>query len=250
MDMPDEKGHPEDGKKMSFTQHLSELRWRLIISTLAIAMGFAGSYAVAETIVSFLQRPFPKDLVFLAPTEAFFVNLKIALFSAIFFAMPVILFELWKFVAPGLYEHEKRYTLPFVFFSTLLFLIGGAFAYFLVLPVAIKFLLHFASDLIQPMISIGNYFTFAIKLILAFGVVFQFPSVIIFFNKVGILGVETLTKNRKYAILGTFSLAAILTPPDIFSQLLMAAPLIILYELSILAIRIFGKNGREGVEQK
>lgn len=243
--MPDEKKNPENEKRMSFTQHLGEFRWRLIISTIGVAVGFAVSYAFADSIVIFLQRPFPKDLIFLAPTEAFFVNLKIALFSAIFLAMPVILLELWKFVAPGLYEHEKRYSLPFVVFSTLLFLTGGVFAYALVLPVAIKFLMHFASELIQPMISIGNYFTFAIKLILAFGVVFQFPLILIFFNKIGILNAVTLTRNRKYAILGTFALAAILTPPDIFSQLLMAAPILVLYELSILAIKIFDKKSRK-----
>ncbi|MBI4595879.1 MAG: twin-arginine translocase subunit TatC, partial [Candidatus Tectomicrobia bacterium] len=133
----------------------------------------------------------------------------------------------------------------FVLFSTLFFLLGGFFAYAIILPIAVRFFLKFGSNLMEPMISIGSYFSFALQLILALGAIFQFPLVIVFFNKIGILQVHTLTKNRKYAILIIFSIAAILSPPDVFSQLVMAVPLMGLYELSILAIRIFGKKSEK-----
>jgi sec-independent protein translocase protein TatC len=181
-------------------------------------------------------------LDFLAPTEAFWVQMKIALIVGLFVAAPAILWQVWRFVAPGLYEHEKKYAAPFVIVGTLLFAGGGAFALFVVVPYAIAFLLSFGTSDLVPMISIGSYMDFLLKFTLAFGLVFELPLAITLLSRMGVVTPRLLAKNRKYAVLGAFVTSAILTPtPDAFNQALMAGPLIILYEVGIVAARIFGR---------
>jgi sec-independent protein translocase protein TatC len=219
--------------KLPFTDHLDELRHRLIISVIGIGVGFAISYAFSQQILLLLQRPMPTRLIFIAPTEAFFVNLKVALYAGLFLSIPLILFQIWKFVAPGLYEHERRYSYPFLIISTVLFLVGAAFAYLVILPVALHFLIAQGGELWQPNITLSNYLAFCMRLLLAAGLIFEFPVLMYFLTKVGVVTPEFLVRNRKYAVLVAFVLSAILTPPDVFSQILLAIPLFLLFEVSI-----------------
>ena len=217
--------------------HLEELRHRLIVIVAGVAVGFAASYGFSQQILFFLQRPLPTKLVFIAPTEAFLVNIKVALYAALFLSAPLILFEVWKFVAPGLYEHERRYSYPFLIISTVLFLVGGFFAYFVILPVVLHFLITQGGDLWKPTITLSSYLAFCMKLILAAGLLFEFPVLMYFLTKVGVVTPEFLVKNRKYALLAAFIIAAVLTPPDVFSQILLAIPLFLLFEVSILVAK-------------
>jgi sec-independent protein translocase protein TatC len=220
-------------EKLPFTDHLDELRHRLIVSVVGIGLGFAVSYGFSQQLLLLLQRPMPTRLVFIAPTEAFFVNLKVAFYAGLFLSVPLLLFQIWKFVAPGLYEHERQYSLPFLFVSTALFLIGAAFAYLVILPIALHFLLAQGGELWTPNITLSNYLSFCMHLILAAGLIFQFPVLMYFLAKIGVVTPAFLAKNRKYAVLAAFTISAILTPPDVFSQVLLAIPLFLLFEVSI-----------------
>ena len=230
--------------KLPFTDHLDELRHRLIVSLVGIGLGFAVSYGFSQQLLLHLQRPMPERLVFIAPTEAFFVNLKVALYAGLFLSVPLLLFQVWKFVAPGLYEHERRYSFPFLIISTVLFLIGGIFAYVVILPIALHFLIAQGGELWKPTITLSNYLAFCMRLILAAGLIFEFPVLIYFLAKVGVVTPEFLVRNRKYAVLVAFTLAAILTPPDVFSQVLLAVPLFLLFEVSIFVAKRVA-SGRE-----
>lgn len=244
-----------DESKVSFTTHLEELRGRLLKCVVAVGIGFIGSYFFKEEFFQILSRPLLKvmgekgTMVFTGVPEPFFVYLKVSLVAGIFFSAPVILYEIWAFVAPGLYSHEKRYVVPFVFFSSLLFLLGTLFAYYVVCPFGFKFLLGFAAYNIQPMLAIKEYFSFSTKLLLAFGFVFELPLFIVFLSKAGIVSPQTLARQRKYVILLIFAVAAFLTPPDVATQFMMAGPLFGLFEIGILMARILGKK-EEGPEEK
>jgi sec-independent protein translocase protein TatC len=219
--------------KLPFTDHLDELRHRLIVSLVGIGLGFAVSYGFSQQLLLLLQRPMPARLIFIAPTEAFFVNLKVALYAGLFLSVPLLLFQVWKFVAPGLYAHERQYSFPFLIISTVLFLIGAIFAYAVILPIALHFLIAQGGELWQPNITLSNYLSFCMRLILASGLIFEFPVLMYFLAKVGVVTPEFLVQNRKYAVLAAFVISAILTPPDVFSQVLLALPLFLLFELSI-----------------
>lgn len=238
-------------EKLPFTSHLEELRKRIIICIIAVTLGFLGSYFFAEQIFSILVKPLkgelPPDslLIFTALPEAFFAYLKLSLFAGIFLASPVILWEVWCFVAPGLHDHEKHYVYPFVILSTLFFVAGVLFGYLVVFPISFKFLIGYGSELIKPLPSVKEYLSFSCKLLFAFGIIFELPLFVLFLAKVGIVDDKMLRSKRKFAILGVFIVAAVLTPPDFFSQILMAFPLIILYEISIIVAKIFGKKGGE-----
>lgn len=241
-------------EKAPFTSHLDELRKRIIICIVAVAVGFLGSYFFAEQIFDILIKPLkaelPPDsmLIFTGLPEAFFVYLKLSLFGGILLASPVILWEIWCFVAPGLYDQEKKYVYPFVIFSTVFFAAGVSFGYFVVFPIAFKFFMGYTSELIKPLPSIKEYLNFSCKLLFAFGVVFELPLFILFLAKIGLVNEEMLRSKRKFAILGIFAVAAILTPPDVVSQILMAFPLLVLYEISVLVAKYFGK--KEEVEEE
>ena len=237
-------------EKMPFTQHLEELRRRLIICFIAVAVGFLISYFFKERIFEWLMKPLlqvlPKGdsqkLIYTAPHEAFVTYLKVAFIAGTGLASPVILFQLWRFIAPGLYQNEKRYLLPVVFFSTLFFVGGALFGYFIVFPFGFQFFVSFANEFITPMISTREFTSFATRLLLAFGLVFEMPVFAFFLARLGLLSAQFMKKQRKYAILLIFIGAAVLTPPDVISQMLMALPLLVLYEISVIIVTIFGKK--------
>lgn len=238
--------------KMPFLEHLGELRTRLIRSLLAIFVGLAIALPFSQQIMDYLAKPARAtghNLVFLALTEAFWVQMKIALIVGLFLAAPAILWQVWAFVAPGLHEHEKKYAGPFVVIGSLMFIGGGVFSLKVVTPFAIQFLLSYERPGLQAMISIGTYIDFLLKFTVAFGAVFELPLAITVLARMGLVTPKMLARNRKYAILGAFIAGAVLTPtPDMFNQTLMAGPLIILYEIGIIAARVFGGRSKPAVE--
>ena len=237
----------EDDKR-PFATHLEELRSRLIKSSIAVGVGFALSYGFKEKLFQILTAPLisvmetGETLIYTNLPEAFFTFLKTAFLSGILLASPIIIYQFWMFTAPGLYRQEKRMLLPVVFLSSVFFVGGALFGYFIVFPWGFKFFLGFASETIRPLPSMKEYLSFSSKLLLAFGLVFELPLVITFLAKLGLVSVEFLKKNRKYALLLFFVGAAILTPPDVVTQIMMALPLMVLYEISIIGARIFGKK--------
>lgn len=238
----------DEEEKLPFTSHLDELRKRLIRCFIAVGIGFAASYGFKEQLFQILVRPLIKvmnagdKMIFTGLPEAFFTYLKVAFLSGLILAAPVIIYQFWMFVAPGLYEKEKKVMIPIIILSTFFFMGGSLFGYFIVFPWGFKFFLGFSSDMIQAMPSMKEYLSFSAKLLLAFGLVFELPLVITFLARLGIVSVEFLKKNRKYALLLFFAGAAILTPPDVVTQIMMALPLMVLYEISIIGARVFGRK--------
>ena len=232
--------------KMPFMEHLGELRIRIVRALIALLIGLGVAFPFSERITDFLARPVTSlghKLVFTAPGEAFWVQMKVALITGLFIASPGILWQVWAFVAPGLYDHERKYAVPFVLVGSLMFIAGGAFALFVVTPYAINFLLSYARSTVQPMITIQNHIDFMLKFTLAFGAVFELPLALTLLARMGVVNAKMLSKNRKYAVLGAFVVSALITPtPDAFNQALMAGPLIILYEVGIVSARIFGRK--------
>jgi sec-independent protein translocase protein TatC len=237
-----------EDEKIPFTAHLEELRKRLVICFIAVGVGFVASYGFKEKLFQILSQPLMRvmqadeKLIFTGLPEAFFTYLKVSLLSGIMLAAPVILYQFWMFVAPGLYQKERRLLLPIVFLSSVFFVGGSLFGYFIVFPFGFKFFLGFASDTIRPLPSMREYLSFSAKLLLAFGLVFELPLVITFLARLGVVSVEFLKKNRKYALLLFFAGAALLTPPDVVTQIMMALPLMALYEISIIGARVFSKK--------
>jgi len=238
----------DEDDKLPFTGHLDELRKRLISCFIAVGIGFVLSYAFKEYLFEILTLPLinvmgsGEKLIFTGLPEAFFTYLKVALLSGLMLSAPIILYQFWLFVAPGLYDKERRLLLPIVILSTFFFLGGALFGYFIVFPWGFKFFLGFASETIRALPSMKEYLSFSAKMLLAFGLVFEMPLVITFLAKLGLVSVDFLRKNRKYALLLFFIGAAILTPPDVVTQVMMAGPLMLLYEISILGARIFQKK--------
>ncbi|MEJ5227894.1 twin-arginine translocase subunit TatC [Thermodesulfovibrio sp.] len=256
-------------QKMSLVEHLSELRKRIVICLVALVVAFIITFSQSEAIFELLLFPLnyspqfslkeglvfvPEQklqntkLIFLGPAEAFWMNMKIALVSGFILTIPVIFYEIWKFISPGLYSHEKKYVLPFVLAATGLFLIGVTFCYLIVLPFAMSFLLNYkVGDFLMPMLSVGLYIDFLLKFLLAFGFVFELPVLIVITTRMGLITPQTLKKYRRLAILLAFIVAAIITPtPDAFNQTLMAVPMIILYEIGIWVSIILNKKREEG----
>ena len=239
-----------DEKKMPFLEHLEELRWTLMRSLIAIFVGAIISFVFSKQIVNFLRLPSPADLklVYLAPTEGFMIYIKVAIFSGLVVALPYVAYEFWKFVVPGLLAKERKLVPPIVFFTVLCFFIGGAFAYLVLIPFAMRFLLGFQTDYLEATITIGKYLGFVVTLILVFGVVFELPVLSFFLSKIGLLTPGFLRSKRRYGIATIFIVAALLTPPDIMTQLMLAFPLIALYEISILVSAAVAK--RKTVEEE
>jgi sec-independent protein translocase protein TatC len=237
-----------DEKKIPLTAHLQELRKRLILSFIAVGVGFVLCYALADTLFNILAFPLLKvmpaggTLVFTSVAEAFFTYMKVAFIAGLILASPFVLYQVWAFIAPGLYRNEKRYVVPFVFLGSFFFALGILFGYFVAIPIGFKFLLGYATDFIKPMPSMKEYLSFSIKFLLAFGLVFEFPVVLLLLSKIGLVDAKKLARQRKYAILLIFVFAAVMTPPDFISQVLMALPLMGLYELSIILSKFFGKK--------
>lgn len=233
-----------DDSKMPLLDHLIELRSRLLWSFLALAVAFGVSIYFARPILAFLVQPLlasgQDKLIYTAIFEAFFVEIKVAFFAAAFFSFPVFATQLWRFVAPGLYAKEKRAFLPFLLATPILFTIGAAMAYYLAIPVALNYLLGFGGNVggveQQALPGVDNYLNFVMKFIFGFGISFLLPVLLMLLEKAGIITLAQLKGGRRYAIVGAFAIAAVLTPPDVVSQLLLAIPLCILYELAIIAI--------------
>ncbi|NJD01924.1 MAG: twin-arginine translocase subunit TatC [Ruminiclostridium sp.] len=233
------------GKELPLMEHLEELRKRLLFGIAAVIVFSVISFIFIDKILAFITVPVGR-LVFINPTEAFMSKIKLAFSSGIFFAVPALIYQAWKFISPALFDREKRYVYWVLPSACLLFLFGVSFAFFGVLPVGLKFLLAYGAANIQAMISITSYINFISIFLLSFGIVFQIPIVVIFLSKLGIVTPGFLKEKRKYAILIIFIAAAILTPgPDIFSQVMMAVPLLLLYEVSIFLSKYFGPQRKQ-----
>ena len=245
----------KEDEKIPFTGHLEELRKRLITCFISISIGFVLSYGFKEKLFEILSQPLISamdkgdKLIFTGLPEAFFTYLKVSLLSGLMLSAPVILYQFWIFVAPGLYKKERGLLTPIVILSSFFFIGGSLFGYFIVFPYGFKFFLGFASETIRPLPSMREYLSFSAKLLLAFGLVFELPLVLTFLAKLGIVSVDFLKKNRKYALLLFFAGAAIITPPDVVTQIMMALPMMVLYEISIIGARIWGKKKSEKQEE-
>ncbi|MBN1664110.1 MAG: twin-arginine translocase subunit TatC [Deltaproteobacteria bacterium] len=236
-------------EKMPVTSHLEELRKRLIRMLVAVGLGFIACYILKDQLFRIITKPLfdvlPQKsyMIFTGLTEAFFIYMMIAFFASLIITSPYLLYQIWKFVSPGLYRSEKKYVAPFVIISTVLFAGGILFGYFIALPPAFRFFVEFTTDALRPMISFREYLSLSLKFLLAFGLSFELPVFIFFATKVGLVNAKQLSRQRRYAVLIIFIAAAVLTPsPDAFSQILMAVPLYILYELSIFVSKFAGRK--------
>ncbi|MEK9211651.1 twin-arginine translocase subunit TatC [Sphingomonas sp. 2378] len=233
-----------DASRAPLLEHLIELRRRLLYCIIAIALGFGVSMYFSESIFGFLAKPLlaagQGKLVYTEIFEAFFVQVKVAFFASVMIAFPVIANQLWQFVAPGLYRKEKRALLPFLLATPVLFLMGAAMAYYIAIPMALHFLLGFDGVVggvrREALPAIGNYLSFIMQFLFAFGLAFLLPVLLMLLERAGIVTRKQLIGARRYAIVAATAVAAVLTPPDLMSQVLLAVPLIILYELAIIGI--------------
>ena len=241
-------------EKQPFLSHLEELRRRLVACAIAVGIGFIAAYFFKERLFQILILPLKRvmppgdQLIVTNLPEMFFTYLKVAFVAGLLAAAPFIFYEIWMFVAPGLYQKEKKFLIPFVISSSILFVGGALFGYFIVFPFGFKFFMSFANEYIKPLPSVKQYFAFSTKLLLAFGLVFELPVVAFFLAKMGLINDTFLKKQRKFALLLIFVMAAILTPPDVVTQLMMAGPLMALYEISILVTKLAGKKKEEKEE--
>ena len=239
---------PEEERPMTLLEHLGELRRRLVRSFLGIAVGFLICYGFAKELFYYLSLPLlavmPPDAKFIytGVAEGFFVDLKVSLVAGVFLSCPFIFYQIWAFIAPGLYDEEKKYIVPLAFCSALFFLGGAVFCYFVVFPFAFEFFMSYSTENIVAMLSISEYLGFALKMLIAFGLIFEMPLFSFFLARMGLVTADRMRSVRKYAVLAVFIIAAILTPPDVFSQLMMAGPMLILYEISILVAAAFGRR--------
>ena len=250
----------EKNNQSSFVEHLAELRSRLLRSLAFLFIFFILCYIFSENIYSFLVAPYAdavKDdgdsrrMIFTALHETFITYLKVAFFAAMFISSPIILTQIWKFIAPGLYKNEKRALLPYLVATPTLFLLGGMLVYYLIMPLAIKFFLSFETPAnlnslpIQLEAKVNEYLSLIMRLIFAFGISFQLPVLLSLLARVGFIDSEYLKRRRKYVIVLIFAVAAILTPPDPITQIGLGIPLLILYELSILSVRLIEKKKKD-----
>jgi len=256
---------------MTFTEHLEELRTRLKYAIISVLVAMLVAYAFARPLFVILTQPLikawhgaglgPPKLHFANPIEPFFTYLKVALIAGVFAASPVVFYQLWKFVAPGLYKHEKKFVIPFTVASALCFIGGAAFGYFMVFPYGFSFFLGFAQKNMSsvkglmggnmelgaafeltPTLMMGDYFSLVWRMLLGFGLIFELPVVVLFLALIGLVDYKGLWRFNRYFIIIAFFVGAILTPPDVITQILMATPLLVLYNLSILLAYLFGKR--------
>ena len=250
----------KNDKEGGFISHITELRTRLIHSFIFLFVFFIFCYFFAEHLYGFLVEPYAqavkndsieRRLIFTALQETFLTYLKVAFFASFFVTSPFILIQIWKFIAPGLYDHEKIAIMPYLVITPILFFLGGALVYYLIMPLAIKFFLSFESTgldtnlPIQLEAKVSEYLSLVMKLIFAFGISFQLPVVLSLLARVGVVDSEFLKKRRKYVVVIIFTAAAILTPPDPITQIGLAIPLLILYELSIFSVRLIEKKSKK-----
>jgi len=231
---------------MPFLDHLEELRWRLLKSALSVIVMAGLSFYFRNELFLWIIRPLGDiPLHFTEVTGSFYAHLKVSLITGILAALPIVFYQVWMFLSPGLYGHERRIILPLVFISTVLFLGGAAFCYFLTLPLALSFLIGFSGDLLSPVITVGSYISFAGMLLIAFGVGFELPVVAYFLGRIGLISASFLASGRRYAIVVILMAGAIITPPDVFTQILLAGPVYLLYEVSIIVVRLTSRKDSE-----
>ena len=242
--------------KQPLLEHLIELRSRIIKTMIMIIVFFIFFYIFADNIYNFLVKPYAnavageegRRLIFTALHETFFTYIRVAIFASLFVSLPFLLIQLWIFIAPGLYKNEKNVVVPYLLATPILFILGSALVYYLIMPLAIKFFLSFESIggngalPIQLEAKVNEYLSLIMRLILAFGVCFQLPVALTLMARVGLVSSEGLKKNRKYVMVGVFAVAAILTPPDPISQIGLGIPILLLYELSIIAVSFIEKR--------
>jgi sec-independent protein translocase protein TatC len=245
---------PVDNFRMPLLEHLRELRKRFIVSAVAVFIGIGITFWYVDPIWDFLLEPITEamgnegTMAITEPLEGFLTYLKIAAISGFALASPVVFYQFWKFVAPGLYPKEQKRLMPLVVASTLLFLLGAAFAYFVIFDLAFQFLLEYIPDETLPVLSINSYLSIVARLLLAFGLSFQLPIIVYFLARIGLIDHRDMMYFFKYAVVAIFVLASFLTPPDMVSQVLMAIPLTILYGLGIIVARIFSTKVRDEEE--
>ena len=231
--------------------HIADLRKRLMISSAFLVVAFFACFSVYEPILNWMMVPIEavlpegSKMVAIEVQETFFTALKVSFFSAFLVSLPIIFWQLWLFISPGLYAHEKKIVLPFVFSATIMFLLGGVFAYYVVVPYGFQFLVTFGSQVVSVMPSIGKYVSFFTKLVFGFGLAFELPVITFFFAIIGIVNDQMLKEFFKYAIVLIFIVSALLTPPDVITQFLMAGPLVFLYGVSIYVAKIFNPAQKE-----
>lgn len=231
---------------MPFLEHLEELRRRLIKSMLAVIVGAAVGLIFQDQLMAFIQEPLKGTKLYnMEVAGEFYAYLKVSLFAGIFVALPVVFYQLWGFVSPGLYKREKRMVLPLVATSTLLFLAGAGFCFYVMMPFALAYLIGFSDGTITSIVSIGSYLSFVGFLMLAFGIAFQMPILAYFLGRMGVISARFMGKGRRYAVVILLTIAAILTPPDVFTQVMLFVPLYALYEVSILVVWFATRRRRE-----
>lgn len=238
---------PENSAEMPFLDHLEELRWRLIKIVASIILLSVIAFSFSDYLLEVLLFPTRNlqdkmNIQVLKVQTIFMIKLELSLLSGAVISLPYIFYQLWAFLAPGLLENERKYAIPVIFFATLSFIIGAMFAYFIIIPLALDFFMNMAPASIENNIALDFYIGFLLRLIIVFGIVFELPMVSLFLTKLGILTPEFLKKYRRYAIVIFFILAAILTPPDPTTQVLLAIPLLLLYEITIWVSYLFAKK--------
>ncbi|MFC1513976.1 twin-arginine translocase subunit TatC [candidate division KSB1 bacterium] len=244
-----EKEEPEKGEKtekyMPFTDHLEELRKRIFICLGSVVSLAIIAYMFSDQILNILTKHSSSNLQILKPTGGFIIHIKVSFFAGIVFGVPVLIYQFWKFVAPGLFPKEKKFVFPIILFTIICFITGAMFAYFMVIPHALDFLRGFETETIIANWTIEEFIRFITMMVLIFGFVFELPLVALFLGRIGIINHKMMSKYRRHALLGSLILGALLTPPDGFTQIMLAVPMWILYEISIFIVRVFGKKPAE-----
>jgi len=233
---------------MTFLEHLEDLRKRIFYSAVFIVVAVIPAWIFSKDLFDILARPVTKflpegeRLAYTTLTAPFMLYIKVSFLAAIFFSSPFIFLQLWYFIAPGLYQHEKKYVIPFVLFTSIFFLLGAIFGYFIVFPWACRFFLSMGKDF-QAVITVDKYFSLALRVLLGISLVFELPTLVFFLSRMGLITPRWMIRNFKYAVLAVFTIAAIITPtPDMITQSIIAFPMLGLYGLSILIAFIFGKK--------
>ncbi len=256
--MTDEKVTNEiNEKEMPFLDHLEELRWRLIYSIIAIVAGAIVIFFFSKEVLDFLVIPYKQiknlpKLIYLEPAGGFMIYMEVAFFGGLIASLPVVFYQIWKFIAPGLYRRERKYILSIIIISTISFVIGMVFAYWIMIPISLKFLLGFQTDALTPNLTVSKYLSYVLAMIFVTGLVFEFPLVSFFLAKLGLISAKFLREKRRYSVVIILTIAAILTPPDVASQMLLAVPMLILYEVSIWVVQMTtrAKRRKEAAEEE
>lgn len=239
-----------DSRAQSLYEHLAELRKRLVNCAFIMIIATGVCYGFSEKIFNFVRAPITPylpggGLIYTGPMDKFIAHLKLSLMCGVLLSCPFLLYQVWKFIAPGLYSKERKYTLGFILSGTILFLLGAVFSYYIALPMAFQFLMTFGGDIDKPMISIDQYMGFFTQMCLMFGVAFELPLVIVVLGMLGIVSQSFLKKNRRYAVMTISVIAAVITPPDLLSMIMMLIPMLLLFEAGVFIVGIFEKKRNE-----